>query len=228
MNWHLSTGRLSTIYPFQLQTPLHRVSPLPHLFTPFASQSQFTFHIVPLLGDRRKPLKWRSVLLRIPNGPSLTPRPLRSTVREFLSSRRHPASSPSSVPKAGGRSDRMLGIKSEIRTPGTPNAGYTEFPTSSFRHPGTCHRKAMVAPSPNGAITGLTSPRYLKEDRPRSRNTAGAGTKPEAAPRRDRLEAVESGSKHAAGLHRKLTPNAVATRKQKGIKPRDAGSRSSS
>ena len=73
MNWHLSTGRLSTIYPFQLQTPLHRVSPLPHLFTPFASQSQFTFHIVPLLGDRRKPLKWRSVLLRIPNGPSLTP-----------------------------------------------------------------------------------------------------------------------------------------------------------
>ena len=195
MNWHLSTGRLSTIYPFQLQTPLHRVSPLPHLFTPFASQSQFTFHIVPLLGDRRKPLKRRSVLLRIPNGPSLTPRPLRSTVREFLSSRRHPASSPSSVPKAGGRSDRMLGIKSEIRTPGTPNAGYTEFPTSSFRHPGTCHRKAMVAPSPNGAITGLTSPRYLKEDRPRSRNTAEAGTKPEAAPRCDRLEPVESGSK---------------------------------
>ena len=212
MNWHLSTGRLSTIYPFQLQTPLHRVSPLPHLFTPFASQSQFTFHIVPLLGDRRKPLKWRSVLLRIPNGPSLTPRPLRSTVREFLS-QRHPASSPSSVPKAGGRSDRMLGIKSEIRTPDTPNAGYTEFPTSSFRHPRTCHRKAMVAPSPNGAITGLTSPRYLKEDRPRSRNTAGAGTKPEAAPRCDRLEAVESGSKHAAGLHRKLTPNAVANRK---------------
>ena len=121
MNWHLSTGRLSTIYPFQLQTPLHRVSPLPHLFTPFTSQSQFTFHIVPLLGDRRKPLKWRSVLLRIPNGPSLTPRPLRSTVREFLSSRRHPASSPSSVPKAGGRSDRMLGTKSEIRTPDTPN-----------------------------------------------------------------------------------------------------------
>ena len=194
MNWHLSTGRLSTIYPFQLQTPLHRVSPLPHLFTPFASQSQFTFHIVPLLGDRRKPLKWRSVLLRIPNGPSLTPRPLRSTVRGFLS-QRHPASSPSSVPKAGGRSDRMLGIKSEIRTPDTPNAGYTEFPTSNFRHPGTRHLKAMVAPSPNGAITGLTSPRYLKEDRPRSRNTAEAGTKPEAAPRCDRLEAVESGSK---------------------------------
>ena len=181
MNWHLSTGRLSTIYPFQLQTPLHRVSPLPHLFTPLASQSQFTFHIVPLLGDRRKPLKLRSVLLRIPNGPSLTPRPLRSTVREFLS-QRHPASSPSSVPKAGSRSDRMLGIKSEIRTPDTPNAGYTEFPTSNFRHPRTCHRKAMVAPSPNGAITGLTSPRYLKEDRPRSRNTAEAGTKPEAAP----------------------------------------------
>ena len=144
MNWHLSTGRLSTIYPFQLQTPLHRVSPLPHPFTPFASQSQFTFHIVPLLGDRRKPLKWRSVLLRIPNGPSLTPRPLRSTVREFLS-QRHPASSPSSVPKAGGRSDRMLGIKSEIRTPDTPNAGYTErrihrisdleFPTSENLSP---------------------------------------------------------------------------------------------
>ena len=76
-----------------------------------------------------------------------------------------------------------------------PNAGHTEFPTPSFRHPGTCHRKAMVAPSPNGAITGLTSPRYLKEDRPRSRNTAEAGTKPEAAPRCDRLEAVESGSK---------------------------------
>ena len=143
MNWHLSTGRLSTIYPFQLQTPLHRVSPLPHLFTPFASQSQFTFHIVPLLGDWQKPLKWRSVLLRIPNGPSLTPRPLRSTVREFLS-QRHPASSPSSVPKAGGRSDRMLDLNSEIRTPDTPNAGHTEFPTSSFRHPGTCHRKAMV------------------------------------------------------------------------------------
>ena len=118
LNWYLSTGRLSTIYPFQLQTPLHRVSPLPHLFTPFASQSQFTFHIVPLLGDRRKPLKWRSVLLRIPNGPSLTPRPLRSTVREFLS-QRPPASSPSSVPKAEGRTDRMLDINSEIRTPNT-------------------------------------------------------------------------------------------------------------
>ena len=121
MNWHLSTGRLSTLYPFQLQTPLHRVLPLPHPFTPFSCQSQFASHIVPLLGDRRKPLQSRSILLRIPNGPSLTPRPLRSTVREFLSSRRHPASSPSSVPKAGGRSDRMLGIKSEIRTPDTPN-----------------------------------------------------------------------------------------------------------
>ena len=126
LNWHLSTGRLSTIYPFQLQTPLHRVSPLPHLFTPFASQSQFTFHIVPLLGDRRKPLKWRSVLLRIPNGPSLTPRPLRSTVRGFLS-QRHPASSPSSVPKAGGRSDRMLDLNSEIRTPDTPNFRHRQF-----------------------------------------------------------------------------------------------------
>ena len=227
MNWHLSTGRLSTIYPFQLQTPLHRVSPLPHLFTPFASQSQFTFHIVPLLGDRQKPLKWRSVLLRIPNGPSLTPRPLRSTVREFLS-QRHPASSPSSVPKAGGRSDRMLGIKSEIRTPDTPNAGYTEFPTSNFRHPRTCHRKAMVAPSPNGAITGLTSPRYLKEDRPRSRNTAVARTKPEAAPRCDRLEAVESGIKHAAGLHRKLIPKRSRHPEAKGDKtPRRRGRTSS-
>ena len=81
------------------------------------------------------------------------------------------------------------------RTPDTPN-----FRPRVFRHPRTCHRKAMVAPSPNapspnGAITGLTSPRYLKEDRPRSRNTAEAGTKPEAAPRCDRLEAVESGSK---------------------------------
>ena len=132
MNWHLSTGRLSTLYPFQLQTPLCRVSPLPHPFTPFSCQSQFTIHIVPLLGDRRKPLKWRSVLLRIPNGPSLTPRPLRSTVREFLS-QRHPASSPSSVPKAGGRSDQM------------PNAGHTErrihrisdleFPTSGNLSP---------------------------------------------------------------------------------------------
>ena len=163
MNWHLSTG-LSTLYLFQLQTPLCRVSPLPHPFTPFSRQSQFTIHIVPLLGDRQKPLKPRSVLLCVPNGPSLTPRPLRSTVREFLS-QRHPASSPSSVPKAGGRSDRMLGIKSEIRTPDTPNAGYTEFLTSGFRHPRTCHRKAMVAPSPNGAITGLT-PRCARERSP--------------------------------------------------------------
>ena len=110
---------------------------------PLRLQSQFTFHIVPLLGDRRKPLKWTSVLLRIPNGTSLTPRPLRSTVREFLS-QQHPTSSPSSVPKAGGRSDRMLDINSKIRTPDTPNTGHTEFPTSSFRHPGTCHRKAVV------------------------------------------------------------------------------------
>ena len=111
--------------------------------------------------------------------------------------------------------------KSERRTHRTPD-------TPNFRHPGTCHRKAMVAPSPNGAITGLTSPRYLKEDRPRSRITAGAGTKPEAAARLGRLEAVKSGSKHAARLHRKLTPNAVANRKQKGIKYCDAGGRSSS
>ena len=31
-----------------------------------------------------------------------------------------------------------------FRHPDTPNAGHTKFPTSSFRHPGTCHRKAMV------------------------------------------------------------------------------------
>ena len=158
MNWHLSTGRLSTIYPFQLQTPLHRVSPLPHLFTPFASQSQFTFHIVPLLGDRRKPLKWRSVLLRIPNGPSLTPRPLRSTVREFLSSRRHPASSPSSVPEAGGRSDRM-NAGHQIRN---PNAGHTErrihrISDLEFLTSGNLSPEGYGAPSPNGAITGLTA-----------------------------------------------------------------------
>ena len=99
----------------------------------------------------------------------------------------------------------------ECRTPDTPNAGYTEFPTSSFRHPGTCHRKAMVAPLPNGAITGLTSPRYLKEDRPRSRNTAEAGTKPEAAPRCDRLEAVESGSK----TRRRSSPEANPKRSRR-------------
>ena len=142
---------------------------------------------------------------------------------EFLS-QQHPASSPSSVPKAGGRSDRMLGIKSEIRTPDTPNAGYTEFPTSSFRHPGTCHRKAMVAPSPNGAITGLTSPRYLKEDRPRSRNTAEAGTKPEAAPRCDRLEAVESGSKTRRRSSPEANPKRSRQPEAKGDKiPRRRG-----
>ena len=155
MNWHLSTGRLSTIYPFQLQTPLHRVSPLPHLFTPFASQSQFTFHIIPLLGDRRKPLKLRSVLLRIPNGPLLTPRPLRSTVREFLS-QRHPASSPSSDPKAEGRTDHMLDINSKIRTPNTsiPESERRthQIPTSEGLSP-----EGYDAPSPNGAITGLTA-----------------------------------------------------------------------
>ena len=175
MNWHLSTGRLSTIYPFQLQTPLHRVSPLPHLFTPFASQSQFTFHIVPLLCDRRKPLKWRSALLRIPNGPSLTPRPLRSTVRGILS-QRHPASSPSSVPKAGGRSDRMLGIKSEIRTPDTPNAGYTEFPTIEFPTSGNLSPEGYGCPfaewgnhRPYSVITGgLVSVTYLPRDMCRS------------------------------------------------------------
>ena len=125
MNWHLSTGRLSTIYPFQLQTPLHRVSPLPHLFTPFASQSQFTFHIVPLLDDRRKPLKWRSVLLRIPNGPSLTPRPLRSTVREFLS----PISTTSGfIPE----------FRSESRRPIRPNAGH------QIRNPNAGHTERRI------------------------------------------------------------------------------------
>ena len=143
MNWHLYTGRLSTLYLFQSQTLLRRVSPLPHPFTPFFRQSQFSIHIVPLLGDWRKPLKPRSALPRVPNSPSLTPRPLRSTVQEFLS-QQHPASPPSSDPKAEGRTDRMLDINSEIQTPDTPNAGHTEFPTSSFRHPGTCHRKAMV------------------------------------------------------------------------------------
>ena len=54
------------------------------------------------------------------------PRPLRSTIREFLS-QRHPASSPSSVPKAEGQADRMLNIISEIRTPNT------SFPESERR-----------------------------------------------------------------------------------------------
>ena len=115
----------------------------PSFVYPFSHQLQFTIHIVPLLDGRQKPLKPGSILLHVPNGPLLTPRPLRSTVREFLS-QRHPTSSPSSVPKAGGRSGRMLDINSEIQMPDTPNAGHTEFPTSSFRHPGTCHRKAMV------------------------------------------------------------------------------------
>ena len=177
MNWHLSTGRLSTIYPFQLQTPLHRVSPLPHLFTPFASQSQFTFHIVPLLVDRRKPLKWRSVLLRIPNGPSLTPRPLRSTVRGFLS-QRHPASSPSSVPKAEGRTDRMLDINSEIRTPNTsiPKSERRTHQTSdtpNFRHPGTCHRKAMMHLRQMGQSLALQRQRSIAQARAASESALG-------------------------------------------------------
>ena len=138
MNWHLSTGRLSTLHPFQSQTPLRRVLPLPHPFTPFSRQSQFSIHIVPLLGDRQKPLKLRSVLLRVPNGPSLTPRPLRSMVREFLS-QRHPASSPSSVPKAEGRADRMLDIISEIQPPNTsiPKSERRTHRISDIREPVT-------------------------------------------------------------------------------------------
>ena len=119
-NWHLSTGQLSTLYPFQLQTPLHCVSPLPHLFTPFYHQSQFTICIVPLVGGRQRLLKPRSVLLRVPNGPSLTSGPLQSTVQEFLSQPRQ-ASSPRSVPKTEGRTDRMLGIHSKIQMLNTPN-----------------------------------------------------------------------------------------------------------
>ena len=43
------------------------------------------------------------------------------------------------------RTHRISDIdSSEIRTPDPPNAGHTKFPTLSFRHPGTCHRKAMV------------------------------------------------------------------------------------
>ena len=73
MNWYLSTGRLSTLYLFQLQTPLCHVSPLPHLFTPLYHQSQSTIHIVPLVGNRQKHLMPRSVLLCVPNGSLFTP-----------------------------------------------------------------------------------------------------------------------------------------------------------
>ena len=75
-------------------------------------------------------------------------------IPEFRSESRRPIR-----PNAGHqiRNPNAEHIHSQIRTPDTPNAVYTEFPTSSFRHPGTCHRKAMVAPSPNGAITGLTT-----------------------------------------------------------------------
>ena len=37
--------------------------------------------------------------------------------------------------------------------------------------------EGSVAPSPNGAITSLTSPRYLKEDHPQSWNATDTGTK---------------------------------------------------
>ena len=123
-------------------------------------------------------------------------------------------------------------LRSESRRPNrphaghqfrNPNAGHTRRPTSESLSP-----EGYDAPLPNGAITGLTSPRYLKEDRPRSRNTAEARTKPEAAPRCDRLEAVESGSRHAAGLHRKLIPKRSRHPEAKGDKtPRRRGRTSS-
>ena len=123
MNWHLSTGRLSTIYPFQLQTPLHRVSPLPHLFTPFASQSQFTFHIVPLLGDRRKP---HQVEIR----PAAHPQ--RSLA--------HPQATPVYGPRVpiSTTSGFIPEFRSESRRPIRPNAGH------QIRNPNTGHTERRI------------------------------------------------------------------------------------
>ena len=57
-------------------------------------------------------------------------------IPEFRSESRRP-----NRPNAGHqfRNSNTKHIHSQIQTPDTPN----------FRHPGTCHRKAMVAPSPN-------------------------------------------------------------------------------
>ena len=50
-----------------------------------------------------------------------------------------------SIPKSERRTHQISDIdNSEILPPDTLNAGHTEFPTSSFRHQGTRHRKAMV------------------------------------------------------------------------------------
>ena len=51
--------------------------------------------------------------------PSLDPMRVLQRSKRFLS-QRHPASSPSSVPKAEGQTDRMLDIHSEIQTLNTP------------------------------------------------------------------------------------------------------------
>ena len=112
--------------------------------------------------------------------------------------------------------------KSERRTHRTPDTPNSRPRVSDIREPVT--GRLWLPPSPNGAITGLTSPRYLKEDRPRSRNTAEAGTKPEAAPRCDRLEAVESGSKTRRWSSPEANPKRSRQPEAKGDKiPRRRG-----
>ena len=61
MNWYLATGPLCTLYQFQLQTPLCRISLPLLLFIPFLHQSKFTIIIVPFISNWPKPLMPRSV-----------------------------------------------------------------------------------------------------------------------------------------------------------------------
>ena len=138
MYWHLSTGQLSTLYLFQLQTPLCHVSPLPHLFTPLYHQSQSTIHIVPLVGNRQNP-SCRDLSYHV--SPMIPCSPQASLV----SGPRVPIPTPSSYTK----------IRSKNQMPNMPNTDIHMktkgqmhlLPTSTWHpspDPGACHRKAVL------------------------------------------------------------------------------------
>ena len=97
-------------------------------------------------------LSYRTTSRRPAKTPQVEIRPAAHPQRSLAHPQATPVYGPR-VPIFSATSGFIPEFRSESRRPirpnagpqfRNPNAGHTEFPTSSFRHPGTCHRKAMV------------------------------------------------------------------------------------
>ena len=125
----------SSVYPLRLPITIH----LPYRTTSRRPAKTPQVEIRPAAHPQRSFTHPQTTPVYGPRVPIST---TSGFIPEFRSESRRP-----NRPNAGHQfqNPNAEHIHSQIRTPDTPNAGHTKFPdTPNFRHPGTCHWKAMM------------------------------------------------------------------------------------